>query len=572
MLTRFISGSLLITFLITSTVFGNLSESTDKERMLQTLDIIRNSFYVQYAPVEWKQKYSGWELDHQIDHAKNKVIALENPSIKDFQGVVRDFFSSTQDYHVGVSFYSTESASLPFRVKGANGKYFISYIDRSKLSSTVFPFKVGDELTRFDGKPTHDVVTELKNREVGNASELTDYAMSEMFLTHRVGQIGHQVPKGPVMVTVKSTKTGHSSSFQLIWQYQPEKIVSKAVTSLEDTSNPVKSKVCALTQKGLLAPFYQTISTPQIDNDKDEDGTLGARKGFIPTLGKKWWESDSTSAFHAYLYETHDRHLVGYVRIPHYVGSADDAEEFSKIVAFMQDRSDALVIDQTNNPGGSVFYLYALVSMLTDQPLSAPRHKMTITQKEVMDAVYCVPAFEKIRSDEDAKAVLGKTLDGNQVTYQMAQFFLNYFRFIIDEWNEGRILTKPFYLYGVDHINPHPKTRYTKPILVLTNSLDFSGGDFFPAILQDNHRVTILGERTAGAGGFVIGTSFPNHFGIAGYHYTASIAERADSNPIENLGVEPDIPYSLTEVDLTNGYSQYVQEIHQAVDQMLQNN
>lgn len=537
--------------------------------MLETIDIIRNSFYVQYAPAEWKKKHSGWVLDNEINKAKEKVLSADKLSIKEFQGIVRDFFCSTNDYHVSVDFFSTESATLPFSVKGANGKYFFTYIDRSKLSSMVFPFQIGDELTHFDGKPIHEVITALKQQEVGQGNEQTDHAMAELYLTMRIGRLGHHVPKGPLMITVKSANKAYPSSFQLIWQHYPEKILSKAIKNEDQEVGEIRGKLQDLLKKGMQAPFYQAIAATKLCDEESEPGTLGARRGFLPYLGKKWWESEPSNTFHAYLYETRDHHLVGYVRIPHFIGDADEAEEFSKIIAFMQDRSDALVIDQTNNPGGSAFYLYALASMLTDQPLSAPRHKMTITQREVMSAVFFAPLFEKIHSDEEARELLGDTLDGNQVTYQMAQFFLNYFRFIIDEWKEGRILTKPFYLYGVDHINPHPKTRYTKPILVLTNCLDFSCGDFFPAILQDNNRVTILGERTAGAGGFVIGTSFPNHFGIASYFFTGSIAERVDKNPIENLGVQPDIVYSASEADLTGDYEEYVQEIHRAVDKLL---
>ncbi len=543
-----------------SIAVGNLSDASNCERMIETLDIIKNSFQVQYAPAKWKKNYSGWELDSEIEKAKDRVRSSENMNVKEFQRIVRDFFKSTQDYHVGVSFYSTEAAVLPFRVKGAKGKYFITQIDRKKLSSVVFPFQVGDELTMFAGRPTHEVVTEFKEQEVGNASEETDFSMAELFLTVRIGALGHYVPKGPVTVTVKTAKTQQSSSFQLIWNYLPEKITSKAI-HFEDNFEKV---FC----KKMVSPLYQTLLC--CDQDPDDRETLGARQSFIPDLGKKWWESDAKNPFYAYLYETSDRRLVGYVRIPHYNGDENDAEEFSKIIKFLEDRSDALVIDQVNNPGGSVFYLYALASMLTEQPLFAPRHKMTITQKEVMSAVSCIPIFENIKSDEDAIKVLGKTLDGNSVTYQMAQFFLNYFRFVVDEWNAGRVLTKPFYLFGVDHINPHPESKYTKPILLLTNGMDFSGGDFFPAILQDNKRVTILGSRTAGAGGFVVGGSFPNQFGIASYNYTASIAERVDSNPIENLGVEPDLPYQITEADLQEGYAEYAQTIRDAVSALIE--
>ena len=80
------------------------------------------------------------------------------------------------------------------------------------------------------------------------------------------------------------------------------------------------------------------------------------------------------------------------------------------------------------------------------------------------------------------KMQVGPSLDGYAVTYEVAQFFLEYARFIVSEWNAGRHLTKPYWIGGVDHINPNP-VHYSKPILLLINGLDFSGGDF---LLQGN--------------------------------------------------------------------------------------
>ncbi|MCR4295307.1 MAG: S41 family peptidase, partial [Elusimicrobia bacterium] len=123
---------------------------------------------------------------------------------------------------------------------------------------------------------------------------------------------------------------------------------------------------------------------------------------------------------------------------------------------------------------------------------------------------------------------------------------------------------------GVDDIDPAPKAeeRYTKPILLLTNALDFSGGDFFPAILQDNQRATILGVRTAGAGGIVRSFSV-NQFGIDRLSATTSLAERPNGKPIENLGVTPEIPYEITARDLRTGFAEYRWKILKALDGLL---
>ncbi len=103
---------------------------------------------------------------------------------------------------------------------------------------------------------------------------------------------------------------------------------------------------------------------------------------------------------------------------------------------------------------------------------------------------------------------------------------------------------------------------------MLTNALDFSGGDFFPAIMQDNRRATILGVRTAGAGGIV--KSFPiGQFGVGEVGATSSLAQRPNGRPIENLGVTPDIPYELTARDLRTGFAEYRYAILKALHDLL---
>lgn len=157
-----------------------------------------------------------------------------------------------------------------------------------------------------------------------------------------------------------------------------------------------------------------------------------------------------------------------------------------------------------------------------------------------------------------------------KVNYQQELFYQAFSELILEEWNAGHTLTRPTPIEGVDMINPHPEFHYTKPILMLINELDMSGGDFMAAILQDNERATLFGCRTAGAGGVVERFKFPNQQGIALCSYTASIAERINLQKIEDLGVTPDIDYQLTVHDVQHHYEGYVSAVNQAVEALLE--
>lgn len=553
------------------------SEQNTKDRMKADLDVIRNIFDVGYAPKEWKNTYSGWNLDTEIQLAKDSIQNCNKISVKQYQEIVRNFFHSAKDYHVSVSFYSTESASLPFTVTPAEGRYFISHIDSKRLNSMIYPINVGDELVLFNNKPAADAANEMMASNTKHANESTDCIIASYFLTHRLGRLGHSVPKGSIVIGVKSPFSQEVRKMQLMWTYQPEKISNGFLGSLtEEKNNPMSIFTPKkFHEKMMVMPEYESIKTfmaseDEDSGDDDKEKFIGSKRSYVPMLGMRiWWVSPPDSSFHAYIYENEDHKLIGYVRIPDYVGWSFMVEEFADLISMFQSRTDALIIDQINNPGGSLFYMYGLLSTLTYQPLYVPKHRMMINQETVFGAISDLAILDKIKSDTDAQDMLGPNLAGMPVTYQMVQFFIDYLNFIVSEWNAGRKLTDPYHILAVDRILPHPWSNYTKPILLLTNSLDISCGDFFPAILQDNKRVTILGSRTAGAGGYVLGSQFPNRFGIEGFSYTGSIAHRLNNEPIENLGVTPDIEYNITADDIQNGYRFYGAAIESAVNSLV---
>lgn len=537
------------------------SYKNDKSaQMIADLEFIGGTFDVHYAPALWKKEYFQWDLTTELSKAKERI--QQEGSVKEYQKTIRDFFRSARDYHNSVRFHSTESATLPFGVVGSEGHYFIVHVNPFLLSPAAFMMHEGDELVTFNGSSVHDLILEIQANEFGTTSEGTDRALAEMMLTNRRGSLGSDVPHGPVQIGIKKKGKSSIKQFQLIWSYTPEQITHSFETQ-QHFAEPVLQW-----NRSMLTPLYEDLVT--VDYETGNHG-LGQKVGFLPPLGKIWWKTDDSSSFHAYLWENKDHKRIGYLRIPHYIGDENEALEFMYIVAYLEENSQALVIDQLNNPGGSVFYLYALTSMLTDRPLETPKHRMTLTPREVEFAVKAIPVLQSIVNDKQAQDKLGESLSGYPVTYQTAQFILEFCRFTVHEWNAGRSFTAPTHLYGVDHINPHPYASYSKPILILINELDFSGGDFFPAILQDNKRALLMGTKTAGAGGFVARMTFPNRFGIDNFHYTASIAERVNGKPIENLGVTPNIHYTLTPNDLQNNYRGYVNAIHETVDGMLHN-
>lgn len=560
--------SLLLPLLIPLSLLG-LSDQELKNRMHSDLNTIKNIFEIQYAPLEWKQSYSGLNIEAEIERAKNEISFTPNIEIKDYQCILKKFFNSMQDHHVHVSFYRTESARLPFRLKSSKGRYFISSVNRKILPENCL-LQIGDEVISFNGVPIAEVIQQFQDQEFGSGTP-AHKALAEISFHRRDGASGHQVPQGEVILSIVHKNENEEIFYHLEWNYTNEDIQDFPSMPMQVLSinaegilkdNHKKLNQNPLFKKSMLSPYFEMLK--QEEGFKAGEG-LGDRTSFIPALGKKIWVSNPQSHFHAYLFETPDQHRYGYIRIPSYNGSALEFNEFKELIARFEEDSEVLIIDQVNNPGGSLFYMYALASTLTDRPLMIPPHRITITQKEIASALDMLPSFDQIETDEEAIDAIGEEFDGLPVNVATAQQMANYFRFLVSQWNLGITFTSPCHLWGYDFLMPDPEVQYSKPILILINQLDFSCAEFFPSIMQDNQRAILLGTTTGGAGGFVLKAEYPNMFGIKNFSYTGSIAYRSNNNPIENLGVTPDFDYELSVEDLTQFYIFYKEKILECV-------
>lgn len=568
-------------FLALSLAWTAQANSLQKDYMKDELTAIANSYRVGYAPMEWKNKHLGWNLDTELNSAMGKIDSKAELTVKDYHKILKDFFRSTQDYHVGYSFISTERAVLPFTVKPVEGRYFISFILKSKLSDKVFPFNVGDEVVAFDGKPVDEVVQQLV-AENGMGVPLTDLAIGALLLTARSATRAMDVPKGHVEVSVLPVGAKEAKTVQLLWDYTPESVQYPERNGVVQSLNPLaKSKDPGQIAKHVAQKIANTqmalFNWEELRADSDVESPeynafqIGGKVSYVPTLGTVIWQAKKENHYHAYIYKNDANKLIGYVRIAHYSAGSGEFNQFKEIIKHMEKVTDGLVIDEINNPGGSLFYIYALNSVLSKDLVYAPKEHIRINPSHIAEASVLLKTLENIQTEEQAQALLGKDWGGYPVTYQTIVHLKDYARFVIDQWNSGKTLTDPVHMWGVDKILPSNEVNYSKPILVLTNELDFSGGDFFPAILQDNKRAKIMGTRTAGAGGFVLGAFLPSAFGLESFSYTGSLARRINDQPIENLGVTPDVEYSLTVQDMQGGFSDYKNAINTEINSMIGN-
>lgn len=179
----------------------------DVGSMLGTMKTVYSAYY---APAAWKKQYAGYDLNASYNAALTQAASKSNAlTMKQARSIFKDFVYAMKDYHTSISFVSTETASLPLTVRGAEGRLFIVDIDRSKLSETAFPFDIGDELLTIDGRSANDVVNELQANFAPNAAA-TDRSMAELRLFSRSASRGfNDIPSGPVNLGIR--RAGNSS-------------------------------------------------------------------------------------------------------------------------------------------------------------------------------------------------------------------------------------------------------------------------------------------------------------------------------------------------------------------------
>lgn len=503
-----------------------------------------------YGPLQWKKESIGLDFKRTVAEYDAKVRSTASDA--EFYRVLARFVSELKDAHVSPTIPSNYRASLGFVSDLVEGRVLIEKIDTLRLPEMLFPFKKGDQVLAIGGVPVETLMKEVS--VVGNTgSDLTNRRIAAAKISSRRESSGLQVPRGVTTVTVLPKGASEPVTVTATWIVSGTPILElDNLSNLLDGGATVNSLASAKDGESLRVqlmkdPMFTLALPANLVNDLHKIGIsdIGAPKSMftLPAGAKELPGLPVTAA----IYEAAGK-KIGVLRIPSY-GEDELLSVLAKALFVMEKETDVLVLDQTNNPGGSVSLVSDIVSLFAE--------------KSYRDMDFVIrPSLAWLKSFQDINQEIADMLkaDPNDLT---ANALKARFEFLEGEVREAitqkRFLTSPvsLNLTGTFGMIQPARIRYTKPVLLLINELDFSGGDAFPAIMKDNGRVTIFGQPAAGAGGNVreYGPLANSFFKL---NLTESLMVRPNGQFVENRGVVPDVSYSITEDDFMNGYRGYV--------------
>ena len=483
-----------------------------------------------YGPYEWKKAVRNFDLYNLgpwVERARATTDDLE------FADLLVEYVASLDDAHDLIYFPSSWTASLGFSTDIYDGKVLVDAISRSRLPMSRFPFTVGDELISLDGHPVEEWLERFRKYAVA-ANTRSTRRLAAARLTSRTQQVMPLAPRitpDVSTVEIRLAATGAVERFSIPWlkigtpmEFGPVPVAANAAqrtaTAAEDDEvrNPLADK-----QVAMLPVERQTVL-----NQGGRNPMFALPGGFQRRLG-----SNSTDAFFSGTFEAGGKRL-GFIRIPNFSPSntAVATDQFLREMQYFQQHTDALIVDEMRNPGGSVSYCETLTSLLMHDPWRSLGFEVRATSSWLQSY--------------DA-AILNARSSGAP-NWQVEQ--LQYVYGVLAEANrEMRGRTGAISLTDGSLDKPGTAAAYSKPVILLVDEMSASGGDAFAAMLQDNGRALVVGMRTMGAGGTVV-TYEATAYTEASVRVTESLMARKakrqfagfpETAYVENVGVHPDV-------------------------------
>jgi hypothetical protein len=531
--------------LASATGFGQLTT----EQKLADFRHLAALYAKQYAPYEWKlaaERFDLLEIGEWLDRARATRDDLE------FYDLMIEYVARLNDAHDAYTLPSTFSATLGFGVDIYDGRVLVNFINRPRLPAAEYPFQIGDELVSVDGRDVESLLAEFARYAVAGNPRSTRRNAADRITTRPQSRMPRAVELGERAEVVIRRAGGALERYSLPW----------IKTGLEmRAAGPVPAperRPAAGFEPDPLAPLRE-LQNCELPPEAAVRG-LGARTpvfvlpaGFSQRLGRAPADVFFSGVFPAQGYR------IGFLRIPGYSPSDSAAalDQFRREIAYFQENTDGLIVDDMRNAGGSIAYVNALLQHLIPYRFRVVGFEIRATSNWV---VRFSTALESARA-RGAETSLVRLYEAILADLMTA-----------NRENRGRTGPLPLDDAALDR-EPVREANgaiaaYTKPLLVLVDEFSASGGEAFAATLQDNRRAVLLGMRTMGAGGSVVTVEVGSYSeGSTGMTQalmnrgSAVVTAEYPAAPyIENIGVRPDIEVDfMTRETLLNGGRAFVE-------------
>ncbi len=545
----------VVLFLVAANAFGQLTEDQKISDFLNVVGIYNKN----YGPYEWKRDALGFDLLNTAPWL-DKVRATHNDL--DFYEVMVSYVASLNDAHDFYGVPSNFSARLNFGVDIYDGKLLVDTINRTRLPATTFPFQIGYELVSIDGTDAQQILDGLLHYEIAANPRSTRRLAAQLLTTRSQSLMPHAIDTPDISTVVFRRPDGNVETYQIPWTKSglPLTNIGRYITPAQAPGD-----------KRLIADEPDVETFPEYMNpllklwncrlpDRAVNG-FGAQSpifvssmpaGFTLRLGRTSAEVFYSGTFQSAGFK------IGYIRIPSFTPSSTTTAltNFRNEIAFFEQNTDGLIVDVMRNPGGSVSYLNQIMALLMPTPWRSIAFEVRATSGWIVSISSSLEAAK-------AQGAPQTTIDNLQAIKDA----------IVAANRAKRGRTNPIPLDDVV-IDRNPATdstgkiiAYDKPIMVLVDELSASGGDAFPATIQDNARGPLLGWRTMGAGGNVVGWE-AGSYSLGTIRVTQSLMNR--KNPVvtsdyptapyvENIGVRPEIEVDyMTRDNLTQNGKPFV--------------
>lgn len=594
-----------------------LGRSDQNSKLTQSFKLQLASLFqtieTSYGPLEFKAGHEGLNWGQLKTEMLRK--AGQTKSAAEQYHLVADLMAHFNDAHVVVTIPSTRIDIIPVQLMAAGRELYVNTLLPNFPANLKRPPTPGDRVVEIDGvSPEAFRKRSRVWNSIGNeTTSRSQFALSFGWWSEASGAPLHLLTSTPGQLRMKMQdhKTGEFYDVTLPIITRGEGLVERgapgnAVTPPRPDSNPYRLppvRLLDLPQVSAVLNRHHRLFRAEVPREslpaRAQDLIHpGATEPFFK-LPADFVKIELPASPLKALIESPDLlagtfsrngQRVGFLRIPSYTpGDLSLAVRHLRyLISELQKTTDYLVIDQTNNPGGMVVYSDLIIKSLTGGYSEGSHMRFAVkpTQGflrqylEMRDLIArnsegIIPADQLpamlAKVDQEYRKIKrafdrGENLSEPVSMTVIADYYEASLNFELTRQVPGMNGTLRDLLLHTLGIDFTQNQVYKKPVYMMINELDFSGGDATPAALKDYGRVRLVGTRTAGAGGTVEDFRFrgSHEFSVS---LTTSLMVRKDGSLVENYGVKPDIEVPLQPQDIANKYENFFERTLRAIDQ-----